>query len=339
MKPDFRILCGMTKPVQITPALNALPSGQVPEWMHVLPAGRFTGRNGVGPFVLDDAQAVIHASMAGGKIAIDVNHSTDLKGARGEHAPAVGWITSMEAREDGIWAKPSFNKAGRHMMTELEYRGVSPVIDSAPSGRVQRILRVALTNTPNLTLTTLHSSQTSETSMDPEEIRALLGLAPDATDDELRAALRAAGSRTTLHSTIAGVVGVPATTDQAALIAAVTGKIGGDNAAVASLKAQLETMQKERSQDQATQMLDKAAAEGVVITKEMQESIVTLHSSNADLAKQLVASWPRTHLNKGSVTMHSAQANASGGDVFDSLAAGFGIDAAELKKVAGAHHA
>ncbi|NVN45130.1 hypothetical protein HW537_14650, partial [Asaia siamensis] len=205
----------MTKPVQITPALSALPSGQVPEWMHVLPAGRFTGRNGVGPFVLDDAQAVIQASMAGGKIAIDVNHSTDLKGARGEHAPAVGWITAMEARADGIWAKPSFNKAGRHMMTELEYRGVSPVIDSAPTGRVQRILRVALTNTPNLTLTTLHSSQTSETSMDPEEIRALLGLAPDATDDELRAALKAAGSRTTLHSTIAGVVGVPANTDQA----------------------------------------------------------------------------------------------------------------------------
>ncbi|NVN45177.1 hypothetical protein HW537_14945, partial [Asaia siamensis] len=161
----------------------------------------------------------------------------------------------------------------------------------------------------------------------------------DATDDELRAALKAAGSRTTLHSTIAGVVGVPANTDQAALIAALTGKIGGDNAAVASLRAQLETIQKERSQDQATQMLDRAAAEGVVITKEMQESIVTLHSSNADLAKQLVASWPRTHLNKGSVTMHSAQANASGGELFDSLAAGFGIDATELKKAAGAHHA
>ncbi|WP_122050364.1 phage protease [Asaia bogorensis] len=328
----------MTKTVQITPALNAPPPGQVPEWMHVLPAGRFTGRNGVGPFVLDDAQAVIQASLADGKIAIDVNHATDLKGARGEHAPAVGWISAMEARADGIWAKPQFNKAGRHMMSELEYRGVSPVIDSAPSGRVQRILRVALTNTPNLTLTTLHSSQTSETSMDPEEIRALLGLAPDATDDELRAALKAAGSRTTLHSTIAGVVGVPANTDQAALVAALTSKIGGDSAAVSALKAQLETIQKERSQDQASQMFDKAAAEGVVITQEMKESIVTLHSSDAKLAANIVASWPRTHLNKGSVTMHSAQANASGGEVFESLAAGFGIDAADLKKAMGDRH-
>ncbi|RUT27391.1 hypothetical protein C0V97_01075 [Asaia sp. W19] len=328
----------MTKTVQITPALNALPPGQVPEWMHVLPAGRFTGRNGVGPFVLDDAQAVIQASLADGKIAIDVNHATDLKGARGEHAPAVGWISAMEARADGIWAKPQFNKAGRHMMSELEYRGVSPVIDSAPSGRVQRILRVALTNTPNLTLTTLHSSQTSETSMDPEEIRALLRLAPDATDDELRAALKAAGSRTTLHSTIAGVVGVPTNTDQAALVAALTSKIGGDNAAVAALKAQLETIQKERSQGQASQMLDKAAAEGVVITQEMKESIVTLHSSDAKLAANIVASWPRTNLNKGSVTLHSAQANASGGEVFESLAAGFGIDAADLKKAMGDRH-
>ena len=79
-----------------------LPNGDgVPEWVHLVPAGTFSGTDGRGPYRLDDPAAVIAASMAAGKLALDENHSTDLAGPNGQPAPARGWVVGA-CRMDAV---------------------------------------------------------------------------------------------------------------------------------------------------------------------------------------------------------------------------------------------
>ena len=87
---------------------NAVALGEgVPDWVHLLPAGRSETVDGRGPFTFDakDAAAVIAASRKSspdGKLVIDINHATDLAAKRGEGAPAQGWIEELQTRADGL---------------------------------------------------------------------------------------------------------------------------------------------------------------------------------------------------------------------------------------------
>lgn len=140
-----------------TAALHAaLPDG-VPEWVHLVPAGTFSGRDGRGPYRLVAPEAVIAASMAGAPLPIDENHATDHAAASGIPSPARGWIDRLEARPDGIWGHVDWTPTGTALMAEKSYRGISPVFVHDKNGVVLRVLRAALTNTPNLdALATLH---------------------------------------------------------------------------------------------------------------------------------------------------------------------------------------
>ena len=96
----------MAKTLHTLP-LPSTGGGLVPEWIHILPAGRFSGRDGRGPYALEDAQAVIAASLSQAMprgIPMDYEHQTENAPQNGQPAPASGWIVAMESREDGIWA-------------------------------------------------------------------------------------------------------------------------------------------------------------------------------------------------------------------------------------------
>ncbi|MFN3676796.1 MAG: phage protease [Sphingomonas pseudosanguinis] len=136
---------------------QALPATSIPEWVHLLPAGQVRTVDGRGPYTVSDMTALCAASMAGGKLALDENHATDLAAPKGLSAPARGWIVALQARRDGIWGKVEWTPEGRKLVPG--YRGISPVIrHDKQSGRIDAILRASLTNTPNLSgLVTLHS--------------------------------------------------------------------------------------------------------------------------------------------------------------------------------------
>ena len=131
----------------------------VPEWIHLLPSGKFSGEDGRGPYQVGDATELIRTSLATGKLPVDENHATDLGAVSGAASPARGWITAMEARPDGIWGRVDWTPAGRQLLQDHAYRHISPTFEHSPrDGRVVRILRAALTNLPNLPqLTALHS--------------------------------------------------------------------------------------------------------------------------------------------------------------------------------------
>ncbi len=191
------------------------PAAEPPEWVHLVPAGTFRGADGRGPYTLADSPAVIAASMAGGKIAIDENHSIDLAGRDGRPSPARGWITALEARDDGLWGRVEWTESGRALLADRAYRGLSPAIVSMrDTGRVVKLLRASLTNDPNLNLTTLHQRSTDMWA----KLRAALGLAADADEAAILAAATAAQTAIATHSAerkrIAKAAGLDATAAQ-----------------------------------------------------------------------------------------------------------------------------
>lgn len=156
------------------PALTALNfEGTVaPDWIHLLPAGReIEGVDGRKWTVGDAAEIVETFQARGNKLPIDIEHATQMKGARGEPAPAVGFITAMEIRESGLWGQVDWNQAGQELITSRSYAHISPVFTfSRPDNTIKRMVSAGLTNNPNLDLVALNRGEDIH---DPEETLAM----------------------------------------------------------------------------------------------------------------------------------------------------------------------
>jgi phage I-like protein len=163
------------------------------QWVHLIPAGTFSGRDGRGPFKLTNADTVIAASRqhAGKRLMpIDYDHAIDLAAPEGMPAPAAGWIKGLQSRADGIWGLVDWTPRAAQQLEQREYRYLSPVFDKASDGAIRVLLRASLTNNPNLDqLTALMSMETNAMDRLPE-LRTALGLPDDATIDDILAKIR-----------------------------------------------------------------------------------------------------------------------------------------------------
>jgi phage I-like protein len=171
-------------------------ASEPPEWIELIPAGEFVGRDGRGPFRLVEPARVIAATlelrMAGG-IPVDYDHATDFAAPRGEPAPAAGWITELAARDGAIWGRVAWTERAREKIGGREYRFISPVFQySSEDGRVTRLLRAGLTNNPNLYLGAISAADGEEVTMEEtlKELREVLGLAADAAPAAVIAKVR-----------------------------------------------------------------------------------------------------------------------------------------------------
>lgn len=200
-------------------------AGGVPRDIQLLPAGSFRATDGrpadVPAWVLTraDAERIIAAYAARTNPAvIDFEHQTLLAKTNGQPAPASGWFKSLEWREPssnssgadspgGLWAiNVDWTAAAARMIAGGEYKFISPVFTYDKTGHVQRLLHAALTNDPALdgmaavaaafdfSSTTTHPDQ--EHVMNPEMLK-LLGLASDATPEQVNAALVALNAKVT----------------------------------------------------------------------------------------------------------------------------------------------
>lgn len=194
----------------------AANDGMAPEWIELIPAGEFSGRDGRGPYCLKDPAAVIAATNAqrmDAGIPVDYDHATDFGAPEGRPAPAAGWIKELEVRGGEVWGRVDWTPHGAAAVAMREYRYVSPVFEYGENREVFRLLRAALTNNPNLYLTAISArslksgaSAVRAQRMDAnaagpadEEIpmeeflaqmRELFGLEADATPEEIMAAAR-----------------------------------------------------------------------------------------------------------------------------------------------------
>lgn len=311
---------------------------EAPEWVHLLPAGQVRTVDGRGPYTVADVTALCAASMAGGKLALDENHSTDKAAPLGLSAPARGWIVDLQARQDGVWGKVDWTPEGRTLVAG--YRGISPVIrHDKRSGRIDAILRASLTNTPNLTgLTSLHSTE-----MINMDFRALLiealGLDSDADDAAIAAALKAKmakteGSETALQSALAPIAkaaGLAAGSDAAAIALGVQKLVGDGDDRVIALQSEMATLKEQVATDKATAFVDAAIAAGRVGVKPERDEYISMHAANPARAERLINALP---IVKSGATVtgdpERGKDGLSGAD--KAVISLMGIDAAEYAK-------
>lgn len=292
----------------------ATGDGVAPEWIHLLPAGpQIETGDGRGPYSVADLQAIIDASfLDDDRLPVDENHSTDIAAPNGGASPARGWITAMEARKDGIWGKVDWTEAGRDLVASKAYRGISPVIALAKQKRktvVLAILRASLVNNPNLRgLTALHSQQQQqETDMNfMQRMAKLLGLAEDATEDDIADAVSKLGkgepASTELQSqlTALGVsLGLPNDADPSKVTTAAQSAVTQHTATVTALQSQVDGLtaslaevQDAGAKQKAVAFVDGAIANGHVGVKPSRDTFIEMHSNDPDGTEAIINGLP-----------------------------------------------
>ena len=273
--------------------------GQVPDWVHLLPAGQVVTFDGRGPYHVDDVESVVAASLADPRgLVIDENHATDIAAPQGREAPARGWIVGLEARDDGIWGKVEWTSSGRALLADRAYRGVSPVIAYDKTGRVRAILRASLVNRPNLRgLTALH--QESDTVTDMEKIAEALGLGKDATADQIVGAIAKMKDKPAMQSElvqIGAALGVEGG-DAAAILAAAKdaakpSELTALQSEVATLTTQLNTLTEGTKRTAAEAYVDGEIKRGRMGLKPVRDRFVSLHMRDAAEAEALIGAMP-----------------------------------------------
>ncbi len=165
--------------------------GAPPEWLLLVPAGEFTGRDGRA-WVNDRPEAIVSAhNRAAVDLPVDWEHSTEHRAPKGEEAPAAGWISAMEIRGGAVWGRVTWTERAHNQIRAREYRYYSAAFDfTRSSRRVVRMTSVGLTNRPNLHVTALNRQETPPMPLS-KIIAAALALAETATDADAAAAVEA----------------------------------------------------------------------------------------------------------------------------------------------------
>lgn len=242
---------------------------EAPAWIRLVPAGEFRAVDGRGPWRITDATAVITASLKAAPLPLDENHATDHAQKNGGSAPARGWITALEAREDGLWGQVEWTPAGRQLLAERAYRAVSPVIEHRKDGTVLRLVRAALTNTPAVPDLSLLTEE--DPSVDLAQLRAALGLPETADEAAILTAARTASEAQragqALLTRIAGAAGLAADATPETIVSTLTSRAAaGDPSqlaqAVVTLQTQLATLTQDRARERAEAAVDGAIRAG-----------------------------------------------------------------------------
>jgi phage I-like protein len=292
--------------------------GAPPEWVHLLPAGKFSGSDGRA-YHVEDAAALVAASLAamGDFGVIDENHATDLAMPKGGAAPARGWIKALEARATGIFGKVEWTAAGKALLADRAYRFISPVIFHDKAGKVLSIVRASLVNKPNLRELAALNTQLNnqETDMDfLAKLRGSLKLDAAASEDAILAAITASGALALQAALdpIAKMIGLNAGSDGAAVLAGVeqlkkAPDAGGDDvvkalqAELADVGGRLKAMSDGVSKDKALAFVDGAIKEGRVGVKACRDKYIAWHMENPAKTEEQINVLPALGAGNGEI--------------------------------------
>ena len=249
----------------------------------LMPAGDIAARDGRRWRNPDPAGVIDRSLVRAGdtELVVDYEHQTDLVGQNGQPAPAAGWITKLTAAADGIRALIRWNEKALAHIRAKEYRYLSPTFTYDKAGRVQVILRAALTNSPALDLPALASDR-GGSNMHKKLLKLLekFGLTVDKVEDEaaLDAALAKAEDIASNQADIeradtAKALGLAADADQVTVVAKAkelaAGKDPDPGAYVPmdefkAVASQLKTLQDERTEEKANAQVDEGIRTGKI---------------------------------------------------------------------------
>lgn len=180
------------------------PDGGAPAWVHLFPEGQMTGRDGRVFDLVDPASLVLAFQSGGIDLPIDYEHQNDVPEAKLHGpVPAAGWIKELKADAGGLWGRVEWTATAAEMIGRKEYRFLSPSFLYHPKTRqIVKLKGAGLVHNPNLHLTALASQDATmqpqitpdaKAAPDPapllQSLISLMGLAPDASDEAVIAAL------------------------------------------------------------------------------------------------------------------------------------------------------
>ncbi|WP_299370438.1 phage protease [uncultured Tateyamaria sp.] len=295
----------MTSPT-LTTALAVLEApkatdGDAPEWLRLLPVGQSMATDGRGPFFYDDADAVISTSLTSGEpIFIDVDHSSikpDVADRR-----AYGYIIELTEREDGIWGKVDWTTAGRALMADRAFWGVSPILRHTKAGKVTRIASVALTNNPALRQLSALTTQAEYGMEFLQKLAVALGLSDTASEEDVMAAIMKmkdapsdGEAAMTALTDLRGALDLgddASATELVATAKALKAGADGTTETVVALTAQVKALEEGNKKRDAEAFVDGAIADKRPVAAD-RETWVALHMENPERAESLVAKLPQ----------------------------------------------
>jgi hypothetical protein len=180
-------------------------------WFKVSPYGEYPGKTPgrIQYFGLPEAQAMeAHFNSVAGRLGrlfrgcpIFIGHP-DVDRTIWPDERRLGKVSGLQARADGLWARGEWNSLGADNKENGYWVYPSPRWDGPPNKsqfRPDRLLSIGLTNMPRIktsepianALGGKEDSQQNTNNMDRKLLIAKLGLAPEATDEEIMAKLDA----------------------------------------------------------------------------------------------------------------------------------------------------
>lgn len=167
----------------------------VPKEVKILPFGNVSSQHG--KFIVDEESfKLINEKFKdrGIDLVIDYEHQT----LQDVQAPAGGWIKSLSLKNNAIVAEVEWTKKAAEYLTNKEYRYLSPVVRVRKyDKKAVGLHSVALTNLPAIdgmfTITNKLNqdidNDEGEGDMNLKEIALALGLAEDASEDQIKEAI------------------------------------------------------------------------------------------------------------------------------------------------------
>ena len=168
--------------------------GGAPEVISVLPLGHV--KSAKGEFDVDgESFSAMKAQIAqrGVDLVVDYEHQT----LTGEQAPAAGWVKELFLDDGQIKARVEWTDRAKAYLENREYRYLSPVITVRKAdNKAMGLHSIALTNTPAIehmeAIVNSLNFEGGQNTMDfMKELAKLLGLGEDATEEQVKEALKA----------------------------------------------------------------------------------------------------------------------------------------------------
>jgi len=310
----------------------ALQSAQdgLPTHIHLLPKGRIETTDTRGPYFAENLDEIVSASMMDlkdGRLVVDLNHSTDLSAPKGGEAPAVGWITALQAREDGIWGEVEWTAYGSELVKGKAYRFVSPVVGHGRTDKkVSRILRASLVNNPNFRdMVALHQEESAMALKDM--LAELLGLPATASDEDVTAKVKdllgkkpdeALPALQSAMSEISVALGVAQGAEVASIIAAakaakastaLPAEITALQAEVSTLTTDLNAERDARKRERAEAYVDEEIKRGRAGLKPSRDRFISMHMADQAGAEAIIGAMP---VLNGETVLQAAQTAEDG---------------------------
>jgi phage I-like protein len=170
------------------------------QWIQAFPLGTWThpqhGKIDITPEKIRELADNVKRGVRGQDLDIDYDH-------KARETIAAGWVKDAEARADGLWLNIQWTDRARQHIAAGEYRYFSPEFTDAwtnPATGVTHknvLFGGALTNRPFLKgiLPINMSELPQEGQVDLKELAKLLGLAEDATEEQVMAAAKDAKTK------------------------------------------------------------------------------------------------------------------------------------------------